>query len=88
MLDMDTLAVLSLIDILLSQDQEKKLIRLQIRLNFTILLLMIGSKCHRLKKVDTIIQVATLTINLFMFLVVSKPQTRNILALLKELILI
>jgi hypothetical protein len=85
---MDIHAVLSLIDILLSQDQEKKLIRLQIRLNYTISKLMIGSKCHKLKKEDIIIQAATLTINLSTFLEEFKIQTRNIHAQLKELILI
>ena len=85
---MDILAVPSLIDILLSPDQEKKLISQQIKLNFMIFKLTIGSKCHKSKKEDIIIQVATLIISLFTFLEVFKTQTRNILALLKELILI
>ena len=49
---------------------------------------MIGSKCHKLKKEDIIIQAATLTINLSTFLEEFKILTRNIHAQLKELILI
>ena len=84
MLDMDIHAALFLIDILLSLDQERKLIRPLTRLNCMIFKLMIGSKCHKLKKEDIIIQAATLTISLYMFLEEFKIQTRNIPAQLKE----
>ena len=84
MLDMDIHAVLFLIDILLSLDQEKKLIRPLTRLNYMIFKLMIGSKCHKLKKEDIIIQAATLTISLFTFSEEFKIQTRNIPAQSKE----
>lgn len=85
--DMGILVALFLTDTLLFQDLEKKLIKPQIKLSSMIFKLMIGSKCHKSKKEDIIIQVVILTINLYTCSEAFKTQIRSIHVQLKESIL-